>query len=830
MKKSKIMVLSLLAVSALGLTSCGSQGIQGEKGEPGIQGKQGEPGKDGKDGVNGKDGKDGAPGKDGKNGINGADGKTAWSNTILPSVGGYVVPSVGSAIEGADVTFTVHVENDYTLTALFLNGENHSVEQKTDKTYETTAKMVKNGFVVSATFIKTADIATTPVADQNTGKAYKDVSDAIEGGASTIRLLNDAKLEATDSSSTTEINIVNDLTIDLNQHKLESKRTLNVDVGKTLRVKNGDLNVGNFTASDKGKLAVDKDATLELENVDFVAPEGLFPCGDASKVSVIGGSVKGYGYGLATNARGDLSNNVVLELKDTTVSVQREDCCAVWLNVAGSLSIENSTIEGGDQGLFVRAGNAVVKNSTIKARLKASADGNYDGANPNSGYSTCDGPEFMLNSKWGQGNMVLNGAVVVGDYKNDTYKSDASLTLENVKVETTNTKWNRGLIVLSSDIDASTKLNFDDKLTINGTNVTEANATTTYGSKNLQKTIYVHDVDVNGVTKGDIYINDNLVRQKSGEGNLIYDINTAATSENKTIVLKEDATTYLSTLYLNEKNKGVTIDLNNKVLKGAIEVVEGSDVIIKNGNFDGQLTTVENAKATFENVKFDKDNANKLFEPSRKASDTDNKLDLTFKNCEFVGPNFGFSTNAKWKSTNSYGKITFEGCTFTPKDPLNGGDATGLMINVPVNVEINNCIFNGSRQCLIVRCGTVEVKDSTFNYDKAYDGNDAGHFLSGSWRDGNRVATAMITVGSLNGSYPADATLKLTGTNTFNGEYDENHKSIVIACGTNSATVEMTSEIAESLKANAMTMKPESGSKTITIKIGGTAATDWLNN
>lgn len=83
-----------------------------------------------------------------------------------------------------------------------------------------------------------------------------------------------------------------------------------------------------------------------------------------------------------------------------------------------NLSIENSTIEGGDQGLFVRAGNAVVKNSTIKARLKASTDGKYDGANLDSGYSTCDGPKFILNSKWGQGNGVLNGAVVVGDYKN----------------------------------------------------------------------------------------------------------------------------------------------------------------------------------------------------------------------------------------------------------------------------------------------------------------------------------------------------------------------------------------------------------------------------
>lgn len=154
MKKTKLVILSLLAISAIGLTSCGSQGPKGDKGDQGIQGKQGEPGKDGKNGVNGKDGKDGLPGKDGKdgkvgvNGSNGADGKIAYSNTIFPSVGGYVVPSVGSALVGDEVTFTIHIYEGYILNTLMVDGQPAVI---VNNSYTTTMK--ENGFVVSATFI-----------------------------------------------------------------------------------------------------------------------------------------------------------------------------------------------------------------------------------------------------------------------------------------------------------------------------------------------------------------------------------------------------------------------------------------------------------------------------------------------------------------------------------------------------------------------------------------------------------------------------------------------------------------------------------------------------
>ena len=201
MRKMKLTVLSLLALGAMSLASCtGAQGEKGDKGDQGEQGIQGEPGKPGEPGEDGSlwysgegvpssdlgkegdmyldtstsdvyqkgsdgwtkitniKGDDGEDGEDGKNGSDGANGKTAWSNTILPSEGGYVIPSVGSAIEGTEVTFTITPNEGYYLTDFSLNGSSISsddtslVYDSTLKEYSYTTTMVEKGFVVLASF------------------------------------------------------------------------------------------------------------------------------------------------------------------------------------------------------------------------------------------------------------------------------------------------------------------------------------------------------------------------------------------------------------------------------------------------------------------------------------------------------------------------------------------------------------------------------------------------------------------------------------------------------------------------------------------------------
>ena len=195
MKKIKLAVLSLLAVSAIGLASCsgeqgprglegpkgekgdkgdqgpkgetgnegpagpvgpkGDQGPKGEKGDKGDRGETGATGEKGEKGDTGATGEKGEKGDKGDKGDTGASGKTAWSNTILPSEGGYVVPSVGSAVVGSEITFTVKHNAGYVFNSLLL--DNTTISRKefkvvSDTTYSYTTIMKENGYVVQANF------------------------------------------------------------------------------------------------------------------------------------------------------------------------------------------------------------------------------------------------------------------------------------------------------------------------------------------------------------------------------------------------------------------------------------------------------------------------------------------------------------------------------------------------------------------------------------------------------------------------------------------------------------------------------------------------------
>ena len=195
MKKNKLAVLSLLAVSAIGLASCsgeqgprglegpkgekgdkgdqglkgetgnegpagpvgpkGDQGPKGEKGDKGDRGETGATGEKGEKGDTGATGEKGEKGDKGDKGDTGASGKTAWSNTILPSEGGYVVPSVGSAVVGSEITFTIKANAGYTFNSLVLNDKTYSraeCDVVSDTTYTYTTTMKENGYVVQANF------------------------------------------------------------------------------------------------------------------------------------------------------------------------------------------------------------------------------------------------------------------------------------------------------------------------------------------------------------------------------------------------------------------------------------------------------------------------------------------------------------------------------------------------------------------------------------------------------------------------------------------------------------------------------------------------------
>ena len=195
MQKRKLFLslLALCSIVGMGITSCNNQGEQGPIGPEGPQGPEGPAGEDGQDGQDGSliltgEGKpadtlgkdtdiyidsktgdlyqkangtwtlvmniNGEDGSNGSSGSSGQDGETAWSNTILPSEGGYVLPSIGSGKVNDEISFSVFPEDGYILDSLTLNEETYLIEDLLVEGdhYVLETKMCEGGFVVSANF------------------------------------------------------------------------------------------------------------------------------------------------------------------------------------------------------------------------------------------------------------------------------------------------------------------------------------------------------------------------------------------------------------------------------------------------------------------------------------------------------------------------------------------------------------------------------------------------------------------------------------------------------------------------------------------------------
>ena len=128
----------------------GETGPTGPQGETGPQGPQGPQGETGPTGPQGETGPTGPQGETGPQGPQGPQGDTAWSNTFLPSNGGYVSVNVGSAVVGTEITFTAYPDTGYIVLGIELNGVLHTV----DDNNQVKVEMIENGYVVKGVFEK----------------------------------------------------------------------------------------------------------------------------------------------------------------------------------------------------------------------------------------------------------------------------------------------------------------------------------------------------------------------------------------------------------------------------------------------------------------------------------------------------------------------------------------------------------------------------------------------------------------------------------------------------------------------------------------------------
>lgn len=246
--------------------------------------------------------------------------------------------------------------------------------------------------------------------------------------------------------------IANGLEINLNGKTLTitSADTVSVPEGKTVKFYNGTILNSTFTRGDLAAFAAGKDATLIVDNVTMnTTGSAFFPAGNASAVTVTNSNITAGVYVIGTNASGNLSDNVRITLKDSTLTStcyqnNDRDTCTVMINVPGTMNIDNCKIYGGRQVLFVRCGTATVNNSTITLSNAYNDAGKYD------------------SKDWSSGNEVPMGAVVVGNRTNSTaYDTPATCTLNNTTVT-------GGRVYTYQKDEIAVKLNITGNSTING--------------------------------------------------------------------------------------------------------------------------------------------------------------------------------------------------------------------------------------------------------------------------------------------------------------------------------------------------------------------------
>lgn len=208
--------------------------------------------------------------------------------------------------------------------------------------------------------------------------------------------------------------------IDLNGNKLTYTGTYSVGVlgGATLTMKNGDFAAVNTKDGYSAVFVCAADSVLTFDNMTMTGAGSLaFPQGKNATLNVYNSKMTAAGYCIGTNAASADYHGVIINIENSTIAATASHCdnTAIYLNVPCTATIENSTITGDRQGMFVRGGTAVITNSTIATTGKFSDDKTY------------------LDGYWGTGNELPCGALVLGNRHNSTaYDYATDCTLNNV--------------------------------------------------------------------------------------------------------------------------------------------------------------------------------------------------------------------------------------------------------------------------------------------------------------------------------------------------------------------------------------------------------------
>ena len=238
--------------------------------------------------------------------------------------------------------------------------------------------------------------------------------------------------------------------IDLNGHTLvvSSNDNITVPADSTNIFRDGLLVINDMKSYASGEtycdLTVGENSTLEMYGVTLnTSWGGILAQENNATIKIEDSNIFSYGYyGVGTNASipaqdinisiinskievGNTVSELGIPVDESTVQNGHDpDGAAIFYNVNGELVVENSTIVGGAQAIYLRGcKNAVIRNSTL---IGGNADGNPDVF---AGFS-------QPNSWSGSGNMGPYATIVIGNNysPNGKYPESTTCTIENTEI------------------------------------------------------------------------------------------------------------------------------------------------------------------------------------------------------------------------------------------------------------------------------------------------------------------------------------------------------------------------------------------------------------
>lgn len=627
--------------------------------------------------------------------------------------------------ESAEVAPVVNVNMPNTTVTLSSNGGSTPIKEATASTAENTL-VVDAGVTITKLIVKKGNVRVKKGATITAIERHSENSNVVkvfvESGAEYPDLSANESFEIVDAAIAEmeavakaggnfileqdvtlfrPLVVEGALTLDLNGHSIKAKTTGLEQVLKTkdavVLVRRGAQLTINDSSNGKGSIDYNG---VESVYTAVKLTDGNDTGSEVAKLTVNGGTLKGYYYGISGN--GTRHGTEVVINGGAITAANTEEGTAIYHPQDGLLTVNGGTVSA-PTGIEMRSGTLTVNAGAIKSTVST-----FDEKGNGSG-TTMTGVAVAVSQHVTDKDLkvVINGGTLTGPYA--LYEKD----LQN---ET-------------------------------GTKALEIKDGIFEGQ--------VYSKNCTAFIKGGTFSDVSALESK--ERALIYLTDDAKLS----FVLGKDCTV---SPFIVLESQVVNIDLNKKTLTIDDKIEGRTFILVKGGSLkltDGNITDNEmgislaanNAKLELDGIVYKATAA----DAAGILNDQNvQETSIIVKNSTITSGYYAVNTNAHTNPAVGSTKIVLENSHFIATE-------TALLVNIPSTVNIENCTFSGNHQAAFLRGGTYTIKNSSFTLKAELESTHSENNHMKQWKDGNRAAFAGITIGNyLSSAYQYPTTVAMT--------------------------------------------------------------------